>query len=319
MNMQYVNHEAQAWLSSLPVFESPLTFRPVKQDASFRVYVRVQDKKDKTFILCKLDKHEDFVGVMAIQGAYETAHVAVPSAMYWKAPYIIFEDLGDTHLKTYCASHGFPYLLQQQVIDQILHIQRVREPNALYLQSFDKISKQKEFVDLNNFILNSHIQKSIESCIKLLLSVVLKLPKTPVHRDFHWENLLIYESRLRVLDYSDTMWGPPTYDLASLIADRKFYQSYPKASADLIQDLYEQLKPTCRSLEPAHFWASIALRLFKIIGNFDRLSRDIRPAYKEHQAAAFDTLSLIPWEDVLPESWRPDKLREIAKYFAKTE
>ena len=47
-------------------------------------------------------------------------------------------------------------------------------------------------------------------------------PRTLCHRDFHPSNLMVDgEGRLRVIDYQDARMGPASYDLVSLLLDRR--------------------------------------------------------------------------------------------------
>jgi len=47
-------------------------------------------------------------------------------------------------------------------------------------------------------------------------------PRTLCHRDFHPSNLMVdAEGRLRIIDYQDARMGPASYDLVSLLLDRR--------------------------------------------------------------------------------------------------
>jgi len=47
-------------------------------------------------------------------------------------------------------------------------------------------------------------------------------PRTLCHRDFHPSNLMVdAEARLRIIDYQDARMGPASYDLVSLLLDRR--------------------------------------------------------------------------------------------------
>jgi N-acetylmuramate 1-kinase len=52
-----------------------------------------------------------------------------------------------------------------------------------------------------------------------LCQEVASYPQTFTHRDYHARNLMVQDSRLRVLDFQDARLGPWTYDLASLLRD----------------------------------------------------------------------------------------------------
>ena len=44
-------------------------------------------------------------------------------------------------------------------------------------------------------------------------------PRLFCHRDFQVRNLMVHQGTLYVIDFQDARWGPPTYDLASLLTD----------------------------------------------------------------------------------------------------
>ena len=44
-------------------------------------------------------------------------------------------------------------------------------------------------------------------------------PRVLCHRDFHVRNIMVKGSDLYVIDFQDARWGPPSYDLASLLKD----------------------------------------------------------------------------------------------------
>jgi aminoglycoside/choline kinase family phosphotransferase len=53
-----------------------------------------------------------------------------------------------------------------------------------------------------------------------LAASVGRHPFRLVHRDFHLNNLLLFEGRAWAVDYQDMRGGPDTYDLASLLRER---------------------------------------------------------------------------------------------------
>ena len=49
-----------------------------------------------------------------------------------------------------------------------------------------------------------------------------KRPRTLCHRDYHTSNLMVdVKGRLRIIDYQDARMGPVSYDLVSLLLDRR--------------------------------------------------------------------------------------------------
>jgi hypothetical protein len=123
------------------------------------------------------------------------------------------------------------------------------------------------------------------------LGPILAAPVTWTLRDFHSPNLHWLASRegvkrLGLIDFQDAVFGPPAYDVASLLQDARV-----EVSADLEMRLiafYARLraeKDTSFDLEnfSAAYAAMGAQRATKILGIFTRLDRrDGKPQYLKH-------------------------------------
>ncbi len=125
-----------------------------------------------------------------------------------------------------------------------------------------------------------------------LLAPVLEEPLTWMIRDFHSPNLLWLDerediARLGVIDFQDTVLGPPAYDLVSLLQD---------ARIDIPEDIeigmlthYTRARLTAnREFNPSRFVETYALmsaqRNARLLGTFARLNlRDGKPQYLKHQ------------------------------------
>lgn len=67
-----------------------------------------------------------------------------------------------------------------------------------------------------------HMKQTLVPMYELIIQKNLSAPKTYVHRDFMPRNLMLPTSEgapLGVLDYQDSVYGPITYDVASLLRD----------------------------------------------------------------------------------------------------
>src|SRR6185369_5034665 len=59
--------------------------------------------------------------------------------------------------------------------------------------------------------------------VPLLKKIAEKIASHPYvicHRDYHGQNIHVFNDKLFVIDYQDLRMGPDTYDLASLLRDR---------------------------------------------------------------------------------------------------
>ena len=61
--------------------------------------------------------------------------------------------------------------------------------------------------------------RSLDDAFELILANNLAQPQVYVHRDYHSRNLMVTEPNPGILDFQDAVYGPITYDLASLYKD----------------------------------------------------------------------------------------------------
>ena len=123
------------------------------------------------------------------------------------------------------------------------------------------------------------------------LDGALKLDKTWCLRDYHSPNVHWLEKRdgirrLGLIDYQDTVWGPMSYDLASLLQDARV--DLPSGQElRLLAAYLRRRSMTTPGFDQAQFLASYALmgaqRATKILGGFARSDRrDGKPQYLRH-------------------------------------
>jgi aminoglycoside/choline kinase family phosphotransferase len=65
---------------------------------------------------------------------------------------------------------------------------------------------------------------------------ILEVPYLLVHRDFQSTNLMLKDGRMVLIDFQDTLMGPPVYDLVSLLRDS--YVSLPQPLLDHLRHEY---------------------------------------------------------------------------------
>lgn len=123
------------------------------------------------------------------------------------------------------------------------------------------------------------------------LAPVLAEPRTWTLRDFHSPNLIWLEGRpgieaVGVLDFQDALFGPPAYDVVSLLQDARV-DVPEQLEIHLLRRYLDTRRQTTRDLDIAAFLRSYALlgaqRSTKILGIFVRLAvRDGKPGYMRH-------------------------------------
>jgi aminoglycoside/choline kinase family phosphotransferase len=133
----------------------------------------------------------------------------------------------------------------------------------------------------------------LDRTFKFLINSALNQPKVFVHRDFMPRNLMVDEhaadERLGVLDFQDAVYGPLTYDIASLMRDAfaswdedvcldvtvRYWEKARKAGLMDFEDWHSDFGAFYRSVE----WMGLQRHL-KVAGIFARLTlRDGKPKY----------------------------------------
>ncbi|WP_438273738.1 tRNA (adenosine(37)-N6)-threonylcarbamoyltransferase complex ATPase subunit type 1 TsaE [Nitrobacter sp.] len=125
-----------------------------------------------------------------------------------------------------------------------------------------------------------------------LLEKANAAPRTWVLRDFHSPNLIWLEQRhdikqVGVIDFQDTVLGPSTYDLVSLLQDARVNVPEPLELALLARYVKARLG-SGSPFDPAGFAELYAImsaqRNTRLLGTFARLNRrDGKPHYLRHQ------------------------------------
>ena len=212
--------------------------RPASADASFRRYFRVDgvSGKDKpaSFIImdAPTDKEncEPFVRIAKLMG---DCGLFVPQILNWHVEngLILLDDLGQkTMMEVIDTTNPQANMgLYLRAIDALLLLQQSQQGHTL--PPYDEALLQRElhlFPDWyvaqhRKVALNGAQKNTLDKTFGLIVERNLAAPKVLVHRDFMPRNLMMphdaNESRLGVLDFQDAVYGPITYDIASLIRD----------------------------------------------------------------------------------------------------
>jgi N-acetylmuramate 1-kinase len=120
----------------------------------------------------------------------------------------------------------------------------------------------------------------LTKCFELIIDNNLKQPCALVHRDYHSRNLMQCPAPHNpgILDFQDAVWGPITYDVASLLRD-----AYVQLEEDVQLDYGIRYWEMARQAGlPVHddfgtFWRDVEWmglqRHLKVLGIFARLSK----------------------------------------------
>lgn len=238
----------RGWLAGIAPAHGllPDTVRLASVDASFRRYFRLDttDPAAPTRIVMDAppDKENSDPFVQVAQLMAE-AGVLAPTVLEWDRPhgFLLLDDLGrQTMLEVLDAARpDASRPLYDEAIDTLIRWQLSSRPGVL--PPYDRALLERELALFPEWYIGRHrgiavegkLKERLERSFKLIVDNNLASPSVYVHRDFMPRNLMVNvastlgtgvsslpsEGALGVLDFQDAVYGPITYDIASLMRD----------------------------------------------------------------------------------------------------
>lgn len=289
------------WLDGIaPTHQlQPATLRPASADASFRRYLRVDTDTGSRIIMDAPPDKEDCRPFVKVAQLMADAGLHVPRVLAWDEPqgFMLLDDLGhQTMIEVVDAARpGANLPLYQRAIDALVAWQVASRPGVL--PPYDDALLSRELALFPDWYLEKHRgvvlqgkqREVLDQAFRLIVATNLAQPQVFVHRDFMPRNLMMPgdpdEQRLGVLDFQDAVYGPITYDIASLMRDAflswhedfvldvtiRYWEKARKAGLPVGDDFGEFF----RGVE----WMGLQRHL-KVAGIFARLTlRDGKPKY----------------------------------------
>lgn len=307
----------EAWLAPLvtPHQLLPDTLRPASADASFRRYLRIDSAAGGSLIVMDAPPgKEDCRPFVHVQSLMATAGLNVPQILAFSeaAGFMLLTDLGHQTLIELLdpARPQDAFAWYNQATDVLLDWQKASRPGVL--PAYDEALLRRELALFPDWYLGKHRgvvmddrqQATLASAFDAIVAHNLAAPSVFVHRDFMTRNLMAPTlsaargslpsegARLGVLDFQDAVYGPITYDIASLLRDAfisweeefviditvRYWEKARKAGllgAGSASGWGEDFGEFYRSVE----WMGLQRHL-KVAGIFARLTlRDGKPKY----------------------------------------
>ncbi|MDF2465417.1 MAG: hypothetical protein K0Q43_3652 [Ramlibacter sp.] len=289
------------WLDGLAAVHGlvPESLRIASADASFRRYLRVAARGGSLIIMDAPPDKEDCRPFVKVAKLMADAGLNVPRVLAWDEAlgFMLLDDLG-TRTMIEVVNREDPHAnqgLYLRAIDALVAWQAASRPGVL--PTYDQPLLARELALFPDWYLARHrgvkvegaIRETLDGMFRLIIERNLAAPSVYVHRDFMPRNLMIPssedETRLGVLDFQDAVYGPITYDIASLMRDAflswdeefvlditvRYWQKAQKAGLPVDPDFGEFY----RGVE----WMGLQRHL-KVAGIFARLTlRDGKPRY----------------------------------------
>ncbi len=205
-------------------------------DASARQYYRYFSDDGESYILAAYPEPFD-PGKFSYKEIYDLLQeieVPVPEILQMDGPLgiVLQEDLGNDSLQKIfrVAGEKQRLLLLKTSIDHIVAIQwrgtrAFRPEYEGFSLAFDEAKLKWEFDFFRKHYLGNYRRQPwdqsevLDPEFQRIAAELASYPRILAHRDFHVRNMMVKQGILYVIDFQDARWGPPSYDLASLLKD----------------------------------------------------------------------------------------------------
>ena len=291
--------QLNAWLATTGLVDVA-SGRRASVDASFRRYFRydvvtdMQARLGATLVAMDAPpERENVPAFVHVQGLLLEAGVSVPAiaARNIEQGFLLLSDLGNTTYLSRLSIDNAAFMYSDAV-DALLKFQMASQPDVL--PEFDRAFVMRELGIFPEWYLGKHLgvtlddkqQAQLNGVFEAIAANVLAQQQVFMHRDFHSRNLMFLDQHNPgVIDFQDAVYGPVTYDLASLLRD-----AYIQWDEDMVLDwvvrYWQSAKQVGLPVNPDidAFYRDFEFmglqRHLKILGIFCRLNyRDGKPNY----------------------------------------
>lgn len=274
-------------------------------DASFRSYYRIYSTAfDKTLVIMDAPPPQENCAVFVdIARLLEKQGLNVPKILEQDVNlgFLLQSDLGQT---TYyqAIQAGLDDAQRQKIYREALDaLVLMQQTPAQHLPPYDAPRLREEMNLFETWYVQKYCKNALSDTEKQRLYPVLDAlaefiacePQVFVHRDFHSPNLMLIDSEdggqnPAIIDFQDALYGPLSYDVASLVMDARTTWEEPQ-QLDWAIRYWEKARaaglpvPTDFADFHRHYEAMSLQRNLRILGVFARLAlRDNKTHYLDH-------------------------------------
>ncbi|MEM5382022.1 phosphotransferase [Paraburkholderia phymatum] len=280
------------------------TLSPASADASFRRYFRLagsgadvgaNDAARATVIAVDAPPPEKCREFVQIAGLLADAGVHVPRVLEvdFDAGFMLVTDLG-TRSYLGALNEGSPgdaKKLMREALDALIRWQLSSREDVL--PPFDEAFLRREMELMPEWFIGRHLGREVDDNTRsvldrtfaLLIASARAQPQVFMLRDFMPRNLMIASPNPGVLDFQDAVYGPISYDVASLLRDA-FISWDEEFELDCFAYYWERAKKAGLPVDAdfGEFYRQIEWmglqRHIKVLGLFCRINyRDSKPHY----------------------------------------
>jgi aminoglycoside/choline kinase family phosphotransferase len=287
------------WLVSLNLVDVG-SRRPASSDASFRRYFRLDVVPalrarlgDTLIAMDAPPQRENVPAFIHVDGLLRDAGVTVPAivAQNVEQGFLLLSDLGTTTYLQRLDTDNAAFMYSDAV-DALIKFQLASQSGVL--PEFDRAFVLREMNLFPEWYVGKHLnitmtdkqQADLDKIFEAITANVLAQQQVYMHRDYHSRNLMFLDQgNPGVLDFQDAVYGPVTYDLASLLRDA-YIQWDEEFVLDWVVRYWQSAKKVGLPVNPdidafyRDFEYMALQRHLKILGIFCRLNyRDGKSIY----------------------------------------
>jgi N-acetylmuramate 1-kinase len=287
-----------AWLQPLLAAEgvSDYQITPASEDASFRRYFRITTPSTTRIVMDAPTAFEDCRPFIKVAGLMNDAGVNAPKilAQDLAQGFLLLTDLGEKTYLDVLNDDNFDALFRP-ANDALVKWQLASKPDVL--PPYNAALLERELSLFPDWFIAKHLQvelsttqrETLDNIFALIINANLAEERVYVHCDYMPRNLMVADSDPKnipgVIDFQDAVYGPISYDIASLYRDAfiswdeeqvldgtiRYWEKARKAGLPVpsgFDDFYRNVE-----------WMGLQRHL-RILGIFARINyRDDKPKY----------------------------------------
>lgn len=273
---------------------------PASEDASFRRYFRATSPDGHSLIIMDAPPDREDTGpFIRVAGLLREAGLTAPGILAADTAqgFLLLTDLGrETYLQAIRSARLSDTdidRLYAEALDALVRWQLASRPGVL--PPYDEALLRREMALFPEWYVGRHLVGGLDAAQQTILAGIedtlvqsaLSQGLVYVHRDYMPRNLMLCPQGPGILDFQDAVWGPITYDLASLMRDAflsweedrvldwcaRYWDKARRARLPVDTDFAEFYR--------AFEWMGLQRHL-KVLGIFARIRyRDGKPHYLE--------------------------------------
>jgi N-acetylmuramate 1-kinase len=251
------------------------TARPLFGDASVRRYFRVTLPDGTTRMLAYYPA-EVRPQLRTFLDAYRAVAACgrIPEVLRSSEGAVLQRDIGDRTI--FAALHDDRdegVRLYREAIDALVAFQGASagDINPPFTAEFfaGELAMTREFYVEKLMGVSPEASARLEPIFRRLAQNVSRHPYVLCHRDYHGQNIHVFNDAVYVIDYQDLRQGPDTYDLSSLLRDRGVARLLGEETEMELVDYYASLRGADPGLRLRYF-ETLLERSLKILGTFSK-------------------------------------------------